>query len=144
MDHPLAIDQRFLESSSPDSAALSWLKSLNVIYKTAHLWVNAFTSWLTHPQTFAFLLYLYFSCYKISNASSNPPLWNTPIAAVSTAWPLRDLLYHPQKQRILHLWVFKILLVTGQWIYFLSHLTSSNWSVINLSGSLISISICFI
>lgn len=122
MDHPLAINQRFQKSSSPESAALSWLRSLNVIYKTAHLRVNAFTSWLTHPQTFAFLLYLYFSCYKISNAFSNPPLWNTLITAVSTAWPLRDLLYEPQKQEILQLWVFKILLVTGQWIYFLCHL----------------------
>lgn len=97
MDHPLAINHRFQKSSSPVSAALSWLRSLNVIYKTAHLRVNAFTSWLTHPQTFAFLLYLYFSCYKISNASSNPPLWNTVITAVSIAWAFRDLLYQPQR-----------------------------------------------
>lgn len=144
MDHPLAINQRFLKSTSPDSAALSWLRSLNVIYKTAHLRVNAFTSWLTHPQTFAFLLYLCFSCCKISNASSSPPLWNTRITAGSTAWPLRDLLYQPQKQQILHLWVFRILLVTGQWIYFLSHVTFSNWRVITLSGSVISIHIYFI
>lgn len=108
MDHPLAINQRFLKSSSPESAALSWLRSLNVICKTAHLWVNAFTSWLTHPQTFAFLLYLYFSCYKISNASSNPPLWNTLIT-VSAVQPPRDLLYQPQKQQILHLWVLNFL-----------------------------------
>lgn len=50
--HPLAINQMFLKSSSTDSTALSWFLSLSVIYKTAHLRVNAFTPWLTHPQTF--------------------------------------------------------------------------------------------
>jgi len=77
--HSPAINHRLVKSSSTEPAALSWFLSLSVIYRTAHLGENAFTSWLTHPQTFAFRPYLYFCYYGTSAALPKAPLQDSPI-----------------------------------------------------------------